>query len=129
MIARTTILAATLAVLPFSAVARPQDAAARDVLQADEPVVKREPIAAALVDHIRSAEETIENSNILVKESPASDSTDEEEEDVDDGAKGKGGGSFSFGGDSGAVTTAGRPASALALAVAVAAVVVTSLIN
>lgn len=59
MIPRTAIIATACAVLPFSAVARPHDAAARDVQDNNPAAAKRDPVAAALVDHIRSAEEYV----------------------------------------------------------------------
>ncbi|KAJ1326118.1 hypothetical protein MN608_09321 [Microdochium nivale] len=148
MIARTAIIVAASAVLPLSAVARPHDAApaARDVQDSQPAAAKRDSVAAVLIDHIRSAEETVEN-NILVKESLSSalDQTityredDDGDADEDDTTKGKGStgyhgstGGYGYGGGSGnsaATTTGGRPAAGFALVVGVAAVVVSSLVN
>ena len=145
----TTTAAVFVTALPFSAVARPHEAAsaaaaaaiARDIQVEEQPAARREPIAAALIDHIRSAEETIEDS-ILVKESlpEALLQTREDNEDDDDVAKGKGtttggyhgggGGGYSSSNNHNAATTAGgRPAAGFALIVGVAAVVMASMMS
>ncbi|KXJ90027.1 hypothetical protein Micbo1qcDRAFT_205649 [Microdochium bolleyi] len=152
MIPRTAIIttaAVFVTALPFSAVARPHDAAsaaaaaiARDIQVEEQPAARREPIAAALIGHIRSAEETIEDS-ILVKESlPEAllQTREDNEDDDDDEAKGKGtttggyhgggGGGYSSSNNHNAATTAGgRPAAGFALIVGVAAVVMASMMS